>query len=105
MVKLLLDAGACTQAKTEGGTQTSGCTPLQLAVYGQNGSPNPRALDISKLLIDGGAELEAMDSDGDTVLMSAVVPGDPAVVQLLIDEGAKLETKNKKGESALDIAR
>ena len=57
------------------------------------------------MLIEKGAELEAVDSDGDTVLGTAAVGGDPTVVQMLIDEGAKLETKNKKGESALDMAR
>ena len=91
VVKLLLGAGACTQAKTEGGEQTDGCTPLQMAVFGQQGNPNPHALAISKLLIKEGAELEAVDADGDTVLGTAVIAGDPTVVQMLIDEGAKLD--------------
>jgi ankyrin repeat protein len=73
VVKLLLGAGACTQAKTEGGEQTDGCTPLQMAVFGQQGNPNPHALAISKLLIKEGAELEAVDADGDTVLGTAVI--------------------------------
>lgn len=57
--------------------------------------------DIVKLLLDGGAKVDAKDFDGNTPLMSS---GDADIVRLLIERGANVNAVNKKGETALTRA-
>lgn len=63
-------------------------------------------LDIARLLLDSGADPNARDEDGFTVLMRAAVGnygnGDTAgVVKLLLDRGADVSAKSEGGFTAL----
>ena len=61
-------------------------------------------LETAKAAIELGADVRAMNKDGDTALHTAVGLGLNSVVQLLADSGADLEAKNKKGVTPLAAA-
>jgi ankyrin repeat protein len=55
-----------------------------------------------RMLIDGGADVNAQNAFGSTALMWSV--SDPAKVRLLLDRGAQVNTAAKSGRTALIIA-
>ncbi len=65
-------------------------TPLHFACIGGQ-------QDVVELLLEKGANLEAVTVNGGTPLMRAVESANPALVQYLIDRGAKVQAENKKG--------
>lgn len=54
-------------------------------------------LDIVEILLDNGAELDAMAMSGGTPLTRAIESSREQVVDYLILKGAKMQTENKKG--------
>ncbi|GMH38703.1 hypothetical protein BSKO_06587 [Bryopsis sp. KO-2023] len=63
-----------------------GFTPLDSAAQGG-------FVEIVKLLIDAGANVEARDNDGGTALYAAAGKGHLAVVQVLLEAGANVESR------------
>lgn len=55
-------------------------------------------------LIDGDADLDVQNEDGDTSLMLAVKKNDEEIVSALIQKGAAINMINKKGSNALSEA-
>ncbi len=51
-----------------------------------------------------GLDLEAVSSEGLTLLMVAAANGNFEVVNFLLDNGARIETTSLQGYSALDLA-
>ncbi|XP_017770647.1 PREDICTED: E3 ubiquitin-protein ligase MIB2 [Nicrophorus vespilloides] len=77
--------------------QSGGKTALQVASHqGQ--------LEIAKVLIQAGADVNCQDSDGDTCLHYAAFGNQAEILKLLINTGANLNTPNKGGCTALHIA-
>jgi uncharacterized protein len=62
------------------------------------------AIAAIKLCLDAGADVNAIDNQGDTALHGAAQKGSDQVVQFLADHGAKLDVKDKKGRTPLDAA-
>lgn len=60
--------------------------------------------DITKLLLDSGADMELPNRLDFTALMNAVDRGCEHVVRLLIDRGANINYKTLEGRTALTIA-
>lgn len=95
-VVTLLDAGAQTdEAYTidHNGEDVPGCSPLYLAAF-------IGALEITELLIERSAEIEACNEIGHTVLMAAIQGGHEDVVACLLEAGADpdpLETSSHPG--------
>jgi ankyrin repeat protein len=80
--------------------QIGSLTPLLLAAA-TGGSPA-----VVDALIAAGADVNAADARGLTVVMTAVATdhADPAMVRVLIAKGANLTVKDLNGETALDWA-
>jgi ankyrin repeat protein len=90
LVKLLLNAGADIEAKTN-----SGITALMEAAESNEEK-------VVELLLDRGADIHAKDNDGSTALMIvAVQQGCKEMVELLLDRGADIHAKDNDGSTAL----
>jgi ankyrin repeat protein len=92
-VMQLIDEGADVNARDE----TNGQTALITASQGCQ-------FEIVELLLDHGAEVDAIDNDGTTALMEASYKGDIAIMRLLISKGAQINRKRSFGETALVYA-
>ena len=62
-------------------------------------------LQMAKLLITNGAEVDKASNHGETPLMLASLNGHLEVVNLLIEHQADVHLRNNGGKTALDIAR
>jgi len=91
------------------------CTPLMAATgIGVGGAAanevagtEPEVLEAAQLLLDLGADANAVDANGETAMHGAAYKNLPKVVQFLADKGAKIEIwnrKNKYGWTPLMIA-
>ena len=65
--------------------------------------PKQEAIKAVTLCLDRGADINAVNSNGQTALHLAVEQSD-AVVALLATRGAKLDIKDKQGQTPLDVA-
>ena len=64
-----------------------------------------RALEAVKLAIELGADVNAVNKDGQTALHAAAYLGSNPIIQLLADKGAKLNLKDKYGRDAAAYCR
>ena len=94
LIRLLLQHGADPLA-----LDRKGATALHYAVAGS------RALEIITLLVNSGANVNACDDSGFSVLMRAVMNDKPELVGLMIHLGADLQLRTKDGQTALDWAQ
>lgn len=62
-------------------------------------------VDIVRLLINKGADIEATDGRGWTPLHIAAMKGHAQIVELLTQSGAKLDAKDRRGMTPSDWAR
>jgi ankyrin repeat protein len=99
LMRVLLENGADPSIKTNNNT-----TPLMVAAGvgiwapGENPGTHEEALGAVKLILDLGADVNAIDDNGDTALHGAVYRGGAVpVIQVLADKGARLDVVNKKG--------
>jgi ankyrin repeat protein len=92
------------------------CTPLIVACGIHVGSDQateaageePEVLEAAKMLLRLGADVNAVDANGETAMHGAALKNLPKVVQFLADNGAKVEVWNKAnrfGSTPLEIAR
>jgi ankyrin repeat protein len=88
-VKLLAKAGANLKAKGLMGT------PLHIS----------QSVAIAKVLLDAGADIEAVRADNCTPLHGAVHTGRVEVVEFLVGAGASLLAKNKHDKMPLDLVQ
>jgi len=80
-------------------TNTTDPGPLVRAITGNR-------LEMARLLIASGADVNRADSAGMTPLMYAAATnfGDPTIIDLLIKSGARLDARGKDGVTAADLA-
>jgi len=103
MLPLLLENGADINAKASGlSRQTPLLAARQLCFDGRNSS---RGAEVMCLLAQKGADINATDDKGYTVLISAVVNDNPELVGLMIDLGADTDLKTDEGHTAMDWAQ
>jgi ankyrin repeat protein len=62
-------------------------------------------VSIIQLLVESGADVNAVTTDGTTPLMLAAQNAKSGVVDYLLKKGAKKDLKNRSGKSALDYAK
>jgi len=72
--------------------------PLMLAVRGGN-------LEVVRVLLKRGAQVDLVDIYGETALCWAVFNGDVAMVELLIEHGADIHVINGLGQTLEAVAR
>ena len=91
------------------------CTPLMAAcgigiggaAADETAGTEPEVLEAAQLALDLGADVNAVDANGETAMHGAAYKNLPKVVQFLADKGAKIEIwnrKNKYGWTPLLIA-
>ena len=74
-----------------------GETPLHiLAKWGES--------DSIAILLDNGAEIDAIGEDGCTPLHQAISQEKQEAVKLLVERGASLAIRNDFGQNAMDLA-
>ena len=84
-----------TSGKNPGTPDDRGRTPLMLAAY-------VGSIDAVKVLIEAGADVNAVDSSGSTPLMFGI--RDVAKVRVLLDAGARANDKTRQNQTALLLA-
>ena len=72
-------------------------TPLHSAAYQGN-------VKLVELLLDHGADINALEDDNETALHWAAVKGQLNVAKLLVKRGINVNLKNRSGKTAKDIA-
>ena len=109
-VKLLVDAGANPSLGL-----TDGSTPLMAAA----GLGAPRGgdeevteagdrndpVDVMKVLVEKGANVNAANDAGMTPMHYAVQRGVDRIIEYLASKGARFDIKNKQGRTPADLAR
>jgi len=63
------------------------------------------SLEAIKLLVDYGVDVNAFNTNGQTILHNAAARGSTAIIQFAADHGARLDKKDKQGRTPLDIAQ
>jgi len=119
VMRVLISKGADVNARTD-----EGDTALMLVIENASTADairrlvalNPRANQdslggapqstaaIVRVLLDGGADVNAAGNEGETALMYAVSMGDPNILRGLIEKGARVNARNNKGQTALMVA-
>ena len=64
-----------------------------------------RSIDIANMLVNKGANIDAMDKYGNTPLHIASECGSKDLVRYLISRGANKDAKNRDGKTAYDLAK
>lgn len=109
-MKLLVELGADPKLGN-----ADNCTPLMVAcgIGVGNAAANevageePEVLEAAAYLLKLGADVNAVDANGETAMHGAALKNLPKVVQFLTDRGAKIEVwngKNRYGWTPLSIA-
>jgi ankyrin repeat protein len=62
------------------------------------------SLDSIKLLVEHGLDVNAFNTNGQTIAHNAAGRGANDVLQYIAEKGARLDTKDKQGRTPLDIA-
>jgi uncharacterized protein len=98
-MQLLLELGADPSI-----ANVDNCTPLMVACGIGVGSAaanevageEPEVLEAAQLLLKLGADVNAVDANGETAMHGAALKNLPKVVQFLANNGAKVEVWNRK---------
>ena len=108
LMRTLLELGADPKLPN-----AQNCTPLLAAAGvgtrapGEEAGTEPEVLEAVALLLQLGADVNAVDDNGETAMHGAAYKSLPQVVQFLADKGARIEVwnrKNKYGWTPLLIA-
>jgi uncharacterized protein len=105
MMKLLLTAGANPQVTTKAGrTALMVAAGIDMWYVNEDSGTNEDALEALKVALAAGADVNAVNNDGETALHGAAFRGSNEMVQLLVDAGAKLDVVSKLGFTPLMVA-
>ena len=102
LLRKLLELGADPKLANAQGT-----TPLLAATGVGVGAPEeapgtePEVLDTVALLLALGADVNAVDKNGETAMHGATYRNHPRVVQLLAEKGAKIDVWNRPNKTGL----
>lgn len=85
-------------------TDKNGSTPLMQALFFFRQSPTTDYLDTARVLIEGGADVNAKSRGGHTPLMFAAAVNQDGLVEAMIQRGANVNAENEAGQTALMAA-
>ncbi len=94
-------------------TNVDGSTPLMAAAGlgtrspGEDAGTESEVIEAMQVALDLGADINAVDKNGETAMHGAAYKNLPGAVQFLVDKGAKIDVwnqKNKRGWTPLLIA-
>jgi ankyrin repeat protein len=101
VIRALLDAGANPSLAMKNQT-----TAPMVVLGGRGGrvvTPDTPAYQAIELMLKKGADVNATNASGETLLHQAIPRGE-ALVKLVASYGAKLDLKDKSGRTPLDVA-
>ncbi len=102
LVRTLIDLGADPKLpNAQGSTPLLAATGIGLGAPEEAAGSEPEAMEVVELLIKLGADVNAVDKNGENAMHGAAYRNHPKVVQLLADKGAKIEVWNQKNKSGL----
>lgn len=102
--KLLLDAGADVNEKMSDGSNPLIYTTSRSFLFVKEADEKrTRIPSLVQVLLEGGADVNAVDKNGETALMGEMHHRRAGVIKLLLDAGANVNAKNKEGDTALGI--
>ena len=108
LMRLLLELGADPFIPNfDNSTALMAAAGLGTTSPEEEGGTEPEALVATELLLDLGADVNAVNNKGDTAMHGAASGGFPTVVQLLADRGADIHVwnqQNDRGSTPLFIA-
>jgi uncharacterized protein len=108
-MKLLVELGADPSLKNaEGSTALMTAAGLGTRSPGEDAGTEEEVLEAMQVALDHGADINAVDVNGETAMHGAAYKNLPLAVKFLADKGAKIEiwnTRNKFGWTPLTIAR
>lgn len=96
--KLLIERGADLEARSTNREFALDAAPLHSAVAA-------RERGTIEVLLDAGADVNAVQHGGFTPLLEAAQTGQADVVELLLERGADPDAKLEDGRTATDLAR
>jgi|EndMetStandDraft_9_1072997.scaffolds.fasta_scaffold07204_2 ankyrin repeat protein len=103
IVPLLVRAGADVNARTDDADRD---TPIFCAVENYMESPDKYAAGLTvRTLVHSGADINAADANGATVLAIAASHNQPGLIKLLVELGADPNKRLSNGRTPLDYAR
>jgi uncharacterized protein len=111
LMKALLEGGAnpyLTQADLTTVAMIAASGGGQRVYPGSASVSTPATEDDSlaalKLVVEAGADLDAFNVDGDTVMHRAAARGADSIVSYLAERGVRLDTLDRRGRTPLDVA-
>jgi hypothetical protein len=109
MVQVLLEYKADVNARSTGGgmSEPGGETPLHFGYEGYSGRPlvRPSMLKVARVLLEHGADVNALTNRRSTALHFATENGMVEVVRVLLEHGADVGAERVNGETAFQVAR
>ncbi len=108
LMRLLLELGADPfLPNADGSTPLMAAAGLGTTAPEEEAGSEAEARDAVQMLLDRGADIDAVNAEGDTAMHGAAYGSFPTVVQLLADHGADIEVwtqPNEQGRTPLFIA-
>lgn len=97
-IKALIKAGAPVEQK-----EAEGSTAL-ISMVGMGNPEEPAKIAVMRVLLSGGADINAQNAAGRTALHEAIANDFPQMVKFLIDKKANLALRDAKGYAPLEFA-
>jgi ankyrin repeat protein len=99
LLQTLLELGADPQrANAERTTPLMAAAGVGTLAPGEQAGTEPEAMEAVTLLLDLGADINAVDDNGETAMHGAAYKSLPRVVELLAERGAQVEIWNRKNK-------
>jgi uncharacterized protein len=102
LLKKLVELGADPLLKNpQGTTALMAATGVGVDAPEEAAGTEPEVLEAVELLLKLGADVNAVDNNGETAMHGAAYRNHPKVVQLLADKGARIEVWNRANKTGL----